>query len=132
MPSRLDALQTTTSVDLRRFVGNFHNVAQQASFNIASGRNFKGFGNDFKEFSEAQMDAKRGFLEVLQRFFLRPRFGIDFASIFRVSKSQKSSFFLKKINDFHKIDVIEKVPKNTESWLCFRTPKRGQIDQTRC
>ena len=44
MPSLLDALQTTTSVDFRRLLGSFHSVAKQASFNIAFGADFKGFG----------------------------------------------------------------------------------------
>ena len=43
MPSHLDALQTTTCVAFRRLPGELHSVAQQASFNIASGRNFKRF-----------------------------------------------------------------------------------------
>ena len=66
------------------------------------------------------------------RYFFRLRFGIDFAWIFKGSTPKKSLPFSRKINDFHKIGVIEKVPKTTESWLRFRTSKNGKIDKTRC
>ena len=35
MPGRMDALQTMVSVNFRRFAGDFHSVAKQASFGIA-------------------------------------------------------------------------------------------------
>ena len=61
MRSHVDELQGTSPVTLRRLPGELHSVAQQASFDIASGRNFKGFWSDFGRFSEAQMDARHGF-----------------------------------------------------------------------
>ena len=44
MPSRLDALQTTTSVDLRQLPGELHSVAKQASFYVAFQSDFGRFG----------------------------------------------------------------------------------------
>ena len=57
MRSHMDASQAMPP----RFVGGFHSVAQQASFNIASGSDLKGLWSDLGRFWEAQMDAKRGF-----------------------------------------------------------------------
>ena len=64
MPSHLDALQTTTSVNFRRLVGKSQSVAKQASFNIAFRRDFGGFSNDFGRAWEAKMEAKTDFLDV--------------------------------------------------------------------
>ena len=80
MPSHLDALRTTTSVDFRRGPGAFHSVAEQASFNIASGRDFRGFRKDFGRFWEAKMEAKIDFCEVFFEVF----FECVFASILDV------------------------------------------------
>ena len=44
MHSRLDALQAMRPVNLRRGASGFHSVAKQASFYIASGARFQGFG----------------------------------------------------------------------------------------
>ena len=54
MPSHLDALQTTSSVNLRRFVGNFHSVAKQASLSVASQSDFGGFSEDLGRVGEAK------------------------------------------------------------------------------
>ena len=58
MPSRMDALQTMGSVDFRRLLGSLHSVAKQASFDIASGSDFRGLRSDFKRFWEAKMEPK--------------------------------------------------------------------------
>ena len=44
MRSLFDSPKAMGSVDLRRLPGGFHSVAKQASFNIAFGADFKGFG----------------------------------------------------------------------------------------
>ena len=44
MRNHLDALQTTTSVGLRRVPDSFHSVAKQALFYVALGADFEGFG----------------------------------------------------------------------------------------
>ena len=73
---------------------------------------------------------------VFRRFFSDAFFDRVWASILhgflKARNLENHCFFLKKINDFHKIDVIQKVPKNNESWLRFGMPNRGQIDKTRC
>ena len=78
MPSRLDALRTTTSVALRRLVGKSQSVAKQASSDVASGRDFKGFRKDFGRFWEAKTEAKIDVSEVFFDVF----FERVFASIF--------------------------------------------------
>ena len=47
MPSRLDALQTPTPVDFRRFPRDFHSVAKQAWLDDAFWRDFNGFWEGF-------------------------------------------------------------------------------------
>ena len=44
MPSHLDALQTTASVNFRRGPGKLHSVAKRASFCVAFRVDFRGFG----------------------------------------------------------------------------------------
>ena len=114
MPSHLDAIQTMVSVDLRRLPGEFHSVAKQASFNVASPSDFGGFGSDFGRFWEAKMEAKIDFLKLFLPSFFRLRFGIDFGSFFGGSSHEKSlktiGFSMVFVN-FQKIAICEKVSK---------------------
>ena len=82
MPSHLAALQTTTSVELRRVAGGVHSVAKQASFHIASGRDFKGFREDFGRFWEAKTEAKIDFCEVFLLCFFEGVLASIFDSFF--------------------------------------------------
>ena len=66
---------------------------------------------------------------VFRRFFGDVFFDSILASILHGSKTEKSLSFHRKINDFHKFDVIGKVSKNSESWLRFRTRNRGKVDK---
>ena len=124
MRSHMDALQTMTPVALRRFLGDLHSVAKQASLDVALRSDFGGFGVDFWRLWEAKIDAKIDF----GRFFCDAFFDRVSASILHgfseARNLQKSLFFLRKINDFHEIDVFGKVSKNRSSWLRFRKPKR--------
>ena len=61
MPSRLDALQTTGSVALRRFLGGFHSVAKQTSLNVALEGVFIGFWKALGRFLEAKTEGKIDF-----------------------------------------------------------------------
>ena len=123
MPSRLDALQTTVSIDFRRFVGNFHSVAKQTSFYVAFRSDFFRCWVDLGRVWEPKMEAKIDFWEVFFRWFFRMRFGIDFGSFWGGPKPEKYQFFLSKINDFYKIDVFKKVMKKARFWLRFGRPK---------
>ena len=64
MPSHLDALQTMSSVDLRRVPGEFHSVAKQASLSIAFRRDFGGISGDFGRVWEAKMEANTDFFQI--------------------------------------------------------------------
>ena len=64
MRSHLDALQTTTSVDFRRFAGNLHSVAKQASSKPPFFRVPGRFWSDFGRFSEVEMEVKIDSAEV--------------------------------------------------------------------
>ena len=48
MPSRMDALQTPTPVNLRRLAGSFHSVAKPASFDVAFQVDFGSVGSHFE------------------------------------------------------------------------------------
>ena len=135
MPSRLDALQTTRSVDFRRFLGRLHSVAKQASFNVASPSDFGGFSSDFARFGEAKMEAKIDFLKLFLPSFFRLRFGIDFGSFFGGSNHEKSlktiGFSMVFVN-FQKIAICEKVSNKLRFWRRFRKPKPRRIDKKLC
>ena len=92
MHSHLDALQTLSPVNFRRGARGLHSVAEQASFDIASGKDFEGFRKDFGRFSEAKMEAKIDFWEV----FFEVVFECVFASIlgsFLEARNLKNSNF---------------------------------------
>ena len=86
MPSHLDALQTTVPEGFRRFPGNFHSVAKQASFNIAFWSNFGGFG---KPKSMPKFDFRAFFFDVIFESVLTSKFGR-----FLEAQNQKNSSFL--------------------------------------
>ena len=71
MPSHLDALQTLRPVNLRRFAGELHSVAKQASFNIAFWRHFNGFG---KPKSMPKFDFRAFFFDVIFESVVTPTF----------------------------------------------------------
>ena len=78
MPSHLDALQSMSSVNFRRFAGGFHSVAKQASFSIAFRRDFGGFSDDFGRVWEAKIHAEIDFSAIFFRCFSE----CDLTSIF--------------------------------------------------
>ena len=80
MESPLDELQTPRPVAFRRLPRGLHSVAEQASYDIASGKDFRGFRKDFGRFSESKMEAKIDFCEVFFEVF----FECVFASILDV------------------------------------------------
>ena len=90
MRSHLDALQTPAPVDFRRFAGEVHSIAKQASFSVAFWSDFEGFGSDFGSLWEAKMDANIDFWEVILQCFFRMRFFIDLGSFLGPRKSEKS------------------------------------------
>ena len=96
MCSLLNALQTPTPVDFRRFPRDFHSVAKQASFCIASRSDFSWFWSDFRRFWELNTDAKIDFWIIFCDVF----FECVLASIFRrflgtptLKNQQKPLFF---------------------------------------
>ena len=66
MRSPLDALQTPTSVDFRRFPREVHGFAKQAEFVTPSVRVPSWFWRDFGRFVEVQMGIKIYFWEVFR------------------------------------------------------------------
>ena len=106
MRSPLDALQTPTPVDFRRFPRELHSVAKQASFSIAFWSNFGGFG---RLKSMPKFDFSAFFFDVVFEAFLHRNL-IDFWRL----KTRKIAIFLKKNNDFHKISFFDKDPKSIE------------------
>ena len=127
MLSQIGRPKAMPPVNFRRLPGGFHSVAKQASFHIASGRDFKGFRRDFGRFWEAKMEAKIYFCEMILPCFFRKRFGIDFGWFFGGSqpeKSIKTMVFSMVFANFHKIHIFEKVTKKPRFWLRFRRPKR--------
>ena len=69
MRSPLDALQTPTPVDFRRFPRDFHSVAQQASFETPFVRVPSRFWIDLGRFWEVQMEVKIYSKEVFRDAF---------------------------------------------------------------
>ena len=65
MPSHLDGLQTMSSVNLRRFAGNFHSVAKQASSKPPFFRVPGRFWSDFGRFRRLKWRSK----SILKRYF---------------------------------------------------------------
>ena len=97
MRSHMDASQAMPPVNLRRFVGDFHSVAKQASRRFASRSDVGGFSEDFGRFLEAKMDAQIDF----QAIFFDVFFERVFASICHrfwearnLKKYKKPWFFL--------------------------------------
>ena len=74
MHSHLDALQAMAPVSLRRGPSDFHSVAKQASFYIALGAHFQGFG----EVWGGQLGMENRFLRVFFDIFFEVDVGIDF------------------------------------------------------
>ena len=66
MRSHMDALQTMTPVNFRRFLGEAHSVAKQASRRFGLRSDVGGFRKDFERIWEAKMDAK---IEFQAHFF---------------------------------------------------------------
>ena len=58
MGSHIGSPKVMIPVDFRRFAGDFHSVAKQASFDLALRSDFGGFGSDFVRFWEAKIDAQ--------------------------------------------------------------------------
>ena len=122
-----DSREALRCDDFRRLAGDLHSVATQASFSIALRSDFKAFGSEFGCSWGAKMDAKidsgrffcDAFVERVQALILRA---------FLEARNLKIMIFLSKINDFHQIDVFEKVANNDQFWLRFWKPKRRKID----
>ena len=129
MRSHLDALQTTTSVDLRRFADNFHSVAKQASFSAAFKSEFIGLGAVW----EVKMEATIGFWGIFWRCFFRMRSGIDFGSFFgglKPEKSLKTQHCSMFFANFHNIDIFEKVVKQKSILASFSEVKTTKNRET--
>ena len=77
MQSHFGSPRVARPVSLRRVARELHGVAEQAPFDIASGKDFRGFRKDFGRFWEAKMEAKIDFCEVFFEVF----FECVFASI---------------------------------------------------
>ena len=125
MPSRLDALQTPTPVDSRRFPNSLHGVAKQAPFYVA-------LQSDFGRFGRPKIDAETRFLSRFFRRHFRLRFCIDFCSISGSSKPEKSmkTMVLPMVFDnFHKLSSFETGTKKRRCWLHFRKPKRWKFEK---
>ena len=76
------------------------------------------------------MDAKTNFLEVFFRCFFRMRFYMDFELFFggsKLEKSLKTIVFSMVLAKFHRIDVFEKVTKNTSILPSFSEAKMEKI-----
>ena len=100
MPSHLDAIQTMVSVDLRRLAGDFHSVAQQASFRVAFRRDFRGF---WRPTWGPKFDFPAFFFGVFLMWFLH-RFLIDFWRL----ETLKIKLPPRREHYFCKIEVFEK------------------------
>ena len=66
-----------------------------------------------------------GFLAMLFLIAFWHRFGVVFGRV----EPLKISIFLRKNNDFHEIDVFEKIAKKARFWLRFWMPKRRKINE---
>ena len=76
-------------VDFRRAWGDFHNVAKQASFYIASGTDFRGFR---KPKSMPKFDLRAFFSDVI----FEQKFASKFAPILEAQNQKNSNFPLEK------------------------------------
>ena len=135
MHSLLDALQTLRPVAFRRFPRDFHSVAKQASFRIASRSDFSWYWSDFQKFWELNADAKIDVWIIFCDVFCE----CVLASIFRrflgtptLKNQQKPLFFSMVFVNFHKIDVFETYPKIWWCWLRFWKPKRWKSENKLC
>ena len=121
MPSRMDALQTMGSVDLRRLPNSFHSVAKQTSFETQYFSIFWRFLSPSPPKMEPKSSPKSNFWHFFAILFsttLSDRFFSDFSR----AETLKSSILLRKNNDFHYIDVFAKAQKNFD----FESILRGQ------
>ena len=103
MRSQIGGPKVMRPVDFRRFLGNFHSVPKQASFDIAAGSDFGGVRSDFGRFWEAKIEPKSNFGRLFfDAFFECVSASISgrFLLIFGGSKPRKSWFFLSKIKVF--------------------------------
>ena len=131
MPSHLDALQTPTPVNLRRFPCDFHSVAKQASFRIAFWRDFNRFWEGFGGQNGARNRILGGFFALFFSSTFGNRFFGDFSRFLKV----RTLIFVSTASvseHFRKIDVFEKVAKNHGFLLRFRRPKLRKIDKNLC
>ena len=104
MRSPLDALQTTTSVELRRGSGELHSVAKRASFCVAFRADSRGFGG---QHGRQNWWSGLVFAMLFLNSFLY-RFRLDFLRL-RTSKIELSP---RREHSFCKTDVFQKRPKN--------------------
>ena len=88
MHSHLDALQAMTPVGLRRLARDFHSVAKQASFYMASELIFKDFGR----FGAANLEWKIDFGGFFSIFFSRSMLASIF-NRFSEARNVKNSNF---------------------------------------
>ena len=89
MRSLFDSPKAMGSVNLRRLPGGFHSVVKQASFNIAFGSNFGGFG---KPKSMPKFDFRAIFSDVI----FERNFTSKFGSCLKVQTQKNSNFLLEK------------------------------------
>ena len=85
MRSQIGGPKAMRPVGFRRLAGDLHSVAKQASFNIAFGVNFGGFG---KPKSMPKVDFRAFFCDVI----LEQKFTSQFAPILEVRNQINSNF----------------------------------------
>ena len=107
MRSLFDNPKAMGSVDLRRLPGGFHSVVKQASFNIAFGSNFGGFG---KPKSMPKFDCRAFFSDVISEKEITSKFGP-----FLEARNQKNSnFLLEKRRFLQNRDSNQKCEKSSK------------------
>ena len=120
MPSHLDALQTTTSVNFRRVPGNLHSVAERASSCVV-------FPVDFRCFGRPTWMQKSTFGPYLCDVIFECVF-ISIPHRFVEAPNLKNELSFRREHDFCKIDVFQKRPKNVRFGLHFRRLNPRKID----
>ena len=123
MRSHIGSPKAMAPVDFRRGWGEFHSVANQASFYIAFWTNFGGF-------SRPKRTPKSTFGELFFDAFFERHFGIDFWSFWggcNLKKSLKTIGFSMVFANFHKIDAFNKSWKKSSILAPFSRAKAEKI-----
>ena len=135
MQSHFCSPDVATPVSFRRFPRELHSVAKQASFKTQFVRVPARFWSDFGRVWEAKNGSQNrfwgGFLPCFFRMPFLKRFFCDFCRFLKV----RTLILVRTANvleDFHEIDVFEKVAKMCRFWLRFRRSKTRKIEKKWC